>query len=338
MLAQRLHHQYAQAVDRTARAGIRANAPDRGARVRRVRRGPARLGRAQGRPRADLAAAAARGARARPVRRQAAHRAGRRLAARRARAGVAAPSPRPCPRGHPVDRGGRPPPRRGPRAARAATEEARQRRCPAHVRARRRRRGPGPLADAAADARPSFARRLDDGRRRHRPGDRSVLAGRLGRRPRPPPEPQAGPRRSSSRSTTARRPRSWRSRPACSPRRRRTSCRRSRSARPASVRRCAASTAARTSPRSRWRVANALREEVRGTVAVICPPSLAGPLGRGEGGRRLAGGRGVDRARRLGQGPRVRRRRRRRAEPHRGRVAAGPAGALRVAHPRHEAP
>ena len=50
----------------------------------------------------------------------------------------------------------------------------RRRRRDPHLRPHRRRRGPGPLADAAAHARPPLAQRLDDHRRRHRPVHRRV--------------------------------------------------------------------------------------------------------------------------------------------------------------------
>ena len=78
----------------------------------------------------------------------------------------------------------RPAARRGARVARAAAAAAParggRRRGP-HLRPHRRRRGPGPVADAAADARTSIAQRLDDRRRRHRPGHRRVGPRRLGR-------------------------------------------------------------------------------------------------------------------------------------------------------------
>ncbi len=48
--------------------------------------------------------------------------------------------------------------------------------------------------DAAADGGPPLAQRLDDRRRRHRPGHRAVRAGRLERGPRPPARPPPGPR------------------------------------------------------------------------------------------------------------------------------------------------
>ena len=83
-----------------------------------------------------------------------------------------------------------------------------------------------------------------------------------------------------------------------------------------------------------------------GSVAVVVPPSLVGH-GRGRarrGRRRLRPGRPHrprrGRQRRAGppgEGSRARRRGRRRAGPHRGRGAAGSAGALRRAHPGDQA-
>ena len=61
------------------------------------------------------------------------------------------------------------------------------------VRPHRRRRGPGPLAAPAPDARPPLALRLDDRRRRHRPGDRSVGAVGLGGDRRPPDADERAP-------------------------------------------------------------------------------------------------------------------------------------------------
>ena len=138
-----------------------------------------------------------------------------------------------------VDRRRRAAARRGagpPRADAAGQAAGRGRRGP-HLRPHRGRRGPGPLADAAAHADPPLAQRLDDRRRRHRPVDRAPgptptgtrccaccpIAGR-----------HAGP---SSRSATASPRRTWRSRPACWPRRRPTCARRGRCARTV-ARRC----------------------------------------------------------------------------------------------------
>ena len=57
-------------------------------------------------------------------------------------------------------------------AARRRTRQAGRGRRDPHLRPHRDRRGAGPHADAAADGGPPFAQRVDDGRRRHRPGDR----------------------------------------------------------------------------------------------------------------------------------------------------------------------
>ena len=61
------------------------------------------------------------------------------------------------------------------------------------LRPHRRRRGPGPLPDAAEDGRSPVAQRLVDGRRRSRPGNRAVGSGELGRRHRSPPRSPAEP-------------------------------------------------------------------------------------------------------------------------------------------------
>ena len=53
-----------------------------------------------------------------------------------------------------------------------AQRQGRRRRRDPHLRPHRRRRGAGPHADAAADGRPPLAERVDDRRRRHRPGHR----------------------------------------------------------------------------------------------------------------------------------------------------------------------
>ncbi|EKA61387.1 DNA/RNA helicase [Janibacter hoylei PVAS-1] len=87
-----------------------------------------------------------------------------------ARHGLGDPRPRDGPLPHPDD---------GPRAA-----AHRHRRAPGRVRARPRRRGPGPLTDAVADDRPARPPRLVDRRRRRRAG--LVARHRRGR---------AGPRR-----------------------------------------------------------------------------------------------------------------------------------------------
>ena len=77
-------------------------------------------------------------------------------------------------------------PKPGPRR-----QDRRARRDP-HLRSHRRRRGPGPHADAAEDGDAPLAERLADRRRRPRPGHRCAGARRLGRRARPPARPQAG--------------------------------------------------------------------------------------------------------------------------------------------------
>jgi hypothetical protein len=61
------------------------------------------------------------------------------------------------------------------------------------LRPHRGRRGPGPVAHAAADAEPPFAQRLDDRRGRHRPGHRAVGAGRLAGGAVAPAGAEAGP-------------------------------------------------------------------------------------------------------------------------------------------------
>ena len=55
----------------------------------------------------------------------------------------------------------------------AQERQGRRRRRDPHVRPHRDRRGPGPHADAAEDGDAPFAQRVDDRRRRHRPGDRA---------------------------------------------------------------------------------------------------------------------------------------------------------------------
>ena len=68
-----------------------------------------------------------------------------------------------------------------------------RRRRGAHLRPHRRRRGAGPLADAAAHAHPPLAQRLDDRRGRHRPVHRRVGPRRLGRGARAAARPPPGP-------------------------------------------------------------------------------------------------------------------------------------------------
>ena len=69
------------------------------------------------------------------------------------------------------------------RAVRRSTGAGgRRRRRAAHVRARARRRGPGSLADAVADARPPLPVGLDDAGRRLRPGEPGRIARRAGTR------------------------------------------------------------------------------------------------------------------------------------------------------------
>ena len=141
---------------------------------------PPPAARGRRRPGADVAPADPAAAAARPVRRRAADRPGRRATPQpgRARPAVAAARGRRRRRCRWTDAdialldealallgpaaAGGPPRRRG------ASPD---------VRPRGRRRGPGPVADAAADGRPALAVRLDDGRRRHRPGDRHLGAG-----------------------------------------------------------------------------------------------------------------------------------------------------------------
>ncbi len=97
------------------------------------------------------------------------------------------------PRGARVDQRRRAAARRGPRAARSQAPvpqaaRRRGRRC-AHLRPHRGRRGPGPLADAAAGAQPPLAQRVDDHRRRHRPVHRRVGPRQLAGDPRAPARP-----------------------------------------------------------------------------------------------------------------------------------------------------
>ena len=120
---------------------------------------------------------------------------GRRAAARRRTRRCAVPAS--APRRSPTC-GGRVPTSRcstRPATCSARSRQERQgrrvRRDP-HLRPHRDRRGPGPHADAAEDGDASLAQRVDDHRRRHRPGDRSAGARRLGRRARLPTRSQAG--------------------------------------------------------------------------------------------------------------------------------------------------
>ena len=93
-------------------------------------------------------------------------------------------------------------------AARQGRQGRRRRRDP-HVRPHRRRRGPGPHADAAEDGGPPVAQRLADRRRRPRPGHRRAGARTAGTTC-SPTCPTASRRGSSAcRSATASRPRSW---------------------------------------------------------------------------------------------------------------------------------
>ena len=82
-----------------------------------------------------------------------------------------------------------------PTARRPAAGGSRRRGHPV-LRPHRGRRGPGPLAHAAADAGPALALGLDDRGRRHRPGHRAVGPAQLGRGHRAPdPTPTAPPGR-----------------------------------------------------------------------------------------------------------------------------------------------
>ena len=115
---------------------------------------------------------------------------------RRGRAGGALPTTvRRC-RRRALGRRRRRPPRRRPRGARSGAQpqrpDQRVRRDP-HVRPHRRRRGPGSLADAAEDDHPAVAERLADGRRRPRPGHRTVGAVELERCHGSPAGPSAQP-------------------------------------------------------------------------------------------------------------------------------------------------
>ena len=150
------------------------------------------------RPRAHVAAADPATAAARSVRCRPADRAGRRQDPRPGGAPALAASPArptsarcdgPTPTCALLDeaRALLGPPRRRPCSRR-------RRRSP-DLRSRGRRRSPGPVADAAADGRPAIAVGFDDGRRRHRPGDRDLGAGVLvpgGRAPPGPPGLAAG--------------------------------------------------------------------------------------------------------------------------------------------------
>ena len=142
--------------------------------------------------------------------------------------------------------------------------------------ARARRRGPGPVADAVADARPALPVGLDDGRRRLRSGEPRRAGARAGTTCSSSSHPTARPTRrarwSRSPSTTARRPRSWRSRTACWRPRRPVSSRRVRCGTPASTRVRARRRDELVGVRpSRPRVPPP-RDE--GTVAVIAPDDL----------------------------------------------------------------
>ena len=110
------------------------------------------------------------------------------------------------------------------RRSRAATARRRHRTAAAgtivraaHVRPRARRRGAGPHADAVAHARPPVPVGLDDARRRPRPGEQARCASRRGTTcSRTCRTHNDAALRHAHASTTARRPRSWTSRPGCS--------------------------------------------------------------------------------------------------------------------------
>ena len=76
--------------------------------------------------------------------------------------------------------------RRGPRRPRSPPASAGRGRSHPRLRAHRGRRGAGPLADAASGARPPIAFRVDDDRRRHRPGHRNWAPHVVGRGARAP--------------------------------------------------------------------------------------------------------------------------------------------------------
>ncbi len=84
-----------------------------------------------------------------------------------------------------------------------ATAGRRGRRRDPHLRPHRHRRGAGPHADAAAHGRPPLAQRLDDGRRRHRPGHRAARPASWDDVAAPPARSARAPGSSGSASATA---------------------------------------------------------------------------------------------------------------------------------------
>ena len=159
-----------------------------------------------------------------------------------------------------------------------------RRRRGAHLRPHRRRRGAGPLADAAPDAHAPLAQRLDDRRGRHRPVHRRVGPRRLGRGARAAARPAPGAAHRAHHRLPAARARTWRWPRRCWPSPRPTSRRPARCARrarsPASSRRRPGAIAAAV-------VEQALIERRAvdpGSVAVIVPDSLVA-----DGHRRLRG-------------------------------------------------
>ena len=176
------------------------------------------------------------------------------------------------------------------------------------VRARDRRRGAGPDADAAADDRPARRGRVHDPRRR-RAGDRARSRTRAGtscsRSSR-----AASTRRSRSCDTpTACRARSWRSRCRCSSTSRRTSSRRSRTGRAPSRR----ASCARDPPLDAAFEEAARLAGAEGLLAVIAPASLRGDAEAARLALRRLADLGAHAARGEGHGVRPRDRRRARA-------------------------
>ena len=159
-----------------------------------------------------------------------------------------------------------------------------RRRRGAHLRPHRRRRGAGPLADAAADAHPPLAQRLDDRRGRHRPVHRRVGPRRLGRGARAAARPPAGPPHRAHHRLPPARPEHGAGHEGAGAGRARPHARRRRCARratsPASSRRPPAGSRPRSSSRRCVE-----RDAVDpGSVAVIVPDSLLAA-----GRRRLRG-------------------------------------------------
>ena len=107
----------------------------------------------------------------------------------------------------------------GPKPKAPSPRGAARRRRDPHLRPHRGRRGPGPLADAAAHARAPLAQRLDDRGRRHRPGHRASGPTATGTRSSTCCRRSARPAAPSSPSATASGPDHGPRRPGAAPRR-----------------------------------------------------------------------------------------------------------------------